>query len=110
VTRRGLGVFEGSERIDERYEAIRNVPPVLLGSAGPARLVYLTYVAVLSLILYLDRICISQAAGPISGELGLNKVQLGWKFSAFTLGFVLFEVPSGAWGDRYRACRRRSGP
>src|SRR5262245_50140231 len=66
-----------------------------------ARLVYLTYVAALSLILYLDRICISQAAEPISRELGLNKVHLGWVFSAFTLGFVLFEVPSGAWGDRY---------
>ncbi len=66
-----------------------------------ARRVFLLYAASLSLILYLDRICIAESAGAISEELGLSDVQRGWMFTAFTLGYMLFEVPSGAWGDRY---------
>jgi MFS family permease len=66
-----------------------------------ARYLFLAYAAALSLILYLDRICIAESAGAISGELGLDDVQRGWMFTAFTLGYMLFEVPSGAWGDRF---------
>ncbi|MCS6850069.1 MAG: MFS transporter [Gemmataceae bacterium] len=66
-----------------------------------ARFVFLAYAAALSLILYLDRNCIAQAADSIAHELELNKVALGWVFSAFTFGYTLFEIPSGAWGDRY---------
>jgi MFS family permease len=66
-----------------------------------ARWIFLFYAATLSLILYLDRTCIAESAGAISGELGLDDVQRGWMFTAFTLGYMLFEVPSGNWGDRY---------
>jgi MFS family permease len=66
-----------------------------------ARYVFLGYVAALSLVLYLDRICIAESAGAIAGELGLTDVQRGWMFTAFTIGYLLFEVPSGSWGDRY---------
>jgi MFS family permease len=65
------------------------------------RYVFLVYAAALSLILYLDRICIAEAAGAIARELRLGDVQRGWMFTAFTLGYMIFEVPSGAWGDRY---------
>src|SRR5215470_9162896 len=66
-----------------------------------ARYVFLVYAAALSLILYLDRICIAESAGEITRELGLSDVQRGWMFTAFTLGYMLFEIPSGAWGDRF---------
>ncbi|HYT94297.1 MAG TPA: MFS transporter [Gemmataceae bacterium] len=66
-----------------------------------ARWIFLLYAASLSLILYLDRICIARSAGDISRELDLDDVRRGWMFTAFTLGYLLFEVPSGAWGDRY---------
>src|SRR5262245_42356359 len=66
-----------------------------------ARYVFLAYAAALSLILYLDRICISQSAGAIARVLGLDKFKLGCMFTAFTVGYILFEIPSGAWGDRY---------
>lgn len=71
--------------------------------ARPTRVRYhfLAYAGALSLILYLDRICISKSAEYIQTELGLDKFLLGCVFSAFTVGYTLFEVPSGAWGDRY---------
>jgi MFS transporter, ACS family, glucarate transporter len=70
-----------------------------------ARFVFLAFAAALSLILYLDRICISESAKAIQAELGLDKFLLGLVFSAFTVGYTLFEVPSGAWGDRSGARR-----
>lgn len=69
------------------------------------RYVFLLYAAILSLILYLDRICIATSAEYIEKELGLDKADISWVFSAFTLGYMLFEVPTGAWGDRYGAKR-----
>ncbi len=54
----------------------------------------------LAVIQYIDRVCISQAAPFISGELHLDKRQMGWVFSAFTLAYALFEIPAGYLGDR----------
>ncbi len=59
------------------------------------------FLCALSFVLYLDRVCISQAAVPMSNELGLTNTQMGVIFSAFTLAYGLFEVPTGRWGDRY---------
>src|SRR5688572_20524401 len=53
----------------------------------------------LAIITYLDRVCISVAAPFIRADLGLTPVQMGVVFSAFTLAYSLFEVPSGWLGD-----------
>lgn len=54
-------------------------------------------------VAYLDRVCISTAAPAIKAELGLSDVQMGTVFSAFTLAYALFEVPSGWLADRFGA-------
>ncbi|MFI5316808.1 MAG: MFS transporter [Myxococcota bacterium] len=54
-------------------------------------------------IAYLDRVCISTAAPSIQAELGLSDPQMSLVFSAFTLSYALFEVPSGWLADRYGA-------
>ena len=52
-------------------------------------------------ITYLDRVCIAQTAqSMIRADLGLTKEQMGFVFSAFTIAYALFEIPTGAWGDR----------
>lgn len=51
-------------------------------------------------ITYLDRICISITAPEMMKELGLSKVQMSFVFSAFTLAYGLFEIPTGHWGDQ----------
>ena len=55
----------------------------------------------LSAILYLDRICMSQAIVPIQRELGLTSLQISYVMMAFTLAYGLFEVPTGRMGDRF---------
>jgi MFS family permease len=51
--------------------------------------------------LYLDRVCIAQAVGPIQTELDLSNTQMGVVLAAFTLAYGLFEIPTGRWGDRF---------
>lgn len=55
----------------------------------------------LSLLLYIDRICISVAKEPIARELALSDKAMGWVLSAFALGYALLQVPSGALADRW---------
>lgn len=65
-----------------------------------ARYWVVVFAVLLAIILYVDRVAISQAAPQISGELGLSVSQMGWVFSAFTLAYALFEIPGGYLGDR----------
>ncbi len=55
----------------------------------------------ITLLLYVDRVCISSAKDSITGDLGLSDIQMGWVLSAFALGYALFQVPGGALGDKY---------
>lgn len=60
----------------------------------------LLFAATLAVITYVDRVCISQAAGDIQRDLGLTKVQMGWAFAAFAWAYALFEIPGGWLGDK----------
>ena len=59
----------------------------------------LTFAFLLAVITYLDRICISAAAPFMMEELHLTVLQMSVVFSAFTLAYSLFEIPSGWLGD-----------
>jgi MFS family permease len=64
-----------------------------------ARRVVLLYAFSLSVITYLDRVCISAAAPAIMRDLRLSILDMSFVFSAFTLAYSLFEVPSGWMAD-----------
>jgi MFS transporter, ACS family, glucarate transporter len=66
-----------------------------------ARFVVLTYLCLLTFILYLDRVCIGQAGPAIQAEMKLNEAQLGYVFASFTLAYGLFMTAAGRLGDRY---------
>jgi MFS family permease len=68
-----------------------------------ARLIVLAFLCSLSFVLYLDRICMSQAVVPIQEELHLSNGEMSLVLMAFTLAYGLFEVPTGHWGDRIGA-------
>ena len=82
---------------------IQNTPEV----AGPAatrptnvRHQVLAWICSLSIITYLDRVCISVSAPYIIKDLGLTSVEMGFAFSAFAVAYATFEVPGGWLGDR----------
>ena len=66
------------------------------------RFVVLGFAVALAAVTYLDRVCIAHAGvtAAIEAELGLSDKQMSLVFSAFTLAYALFEIPTGAWGDR----------
>ncbi len=64
-----------------------------------ARHIVLALLISLSVITYLDRICIGVAAKDIQAEIGLSESQWGWVLGTFLLAYGLFEIPSGGLGD-----------
>src|SRR6185437_12458223 len=65
-----------------------------------ARYWVIIFAITLAVIQYLDRVCISQAAPAMSHDLGLSAKEMGYIFSAFTLAYALFEIPTGWLGDK----------
>lgn len=65
------------------------------------RWVLIFWMFVMSAVAYLDRVNISIAGQAIMQDFHLNKVQLGYVFSAFVLGYALFQAPGGRLADRF---------
>ncbi|HEX5271171.1 MAG TPA: MFS transporter [Gemmataceae bacterium] len=74
-------------------------PPVL---QRPTRVRFgvLGFVCALSMITYLDRVCMGASTRYLVEALGLRGVEdLKWAFTAFTLSYASFEIPTGWLGD-----------
>jgi MFS family permease len=56
--------------------------------------------SLLAIITYLDRVCISVAGPRMQAELHISPEAWGWVTGIFALSYGLFEIPSGARGDR----------
>jgi MFS family permease len=55
-------------------------------------------------VTYLDRVAIGVVAPQITKDLNLTKIEMGYVFSAFTVAYAVFEIPTAAWADRI-GCR-----
>src|SRR5262245_37329828 len=64
------------------------------------RYLVLAMLVLLSIVTYLDRISIGVAASAIQKDLDISEQAWGWVLGAFLLSYGLFEIPSGALGDR----------
>lgn len=60
----------------------------------------LTLLCCVSILTFLDRLAIPVAEPGIRSELHLTPDQWGWVLSTYILANALFEIPSGAFGDR----------
>ncbi|MDB5675394.1 MAG: transporter [Sphingomonas bacterium] len=59
----------------------------------------------LSVITFLDRMVIAVTGPAIQRDLDIDPISWGWVLSAYVLAYSVFEIPSGAMGDR-RGYRR----
>ncbi len=66
----------------------------------PYRYRVIIFLFFLTLITYLDRICIGLVSLRMRSEFHLNNTQWGWVLGAFALAYALFEIPSALLGDR----------
>jgi MFS family permease len=74
--------------------------PEMEAARSRVRYKVLAFCCALAGVTYLDRVCISVTATSISRDLGLTPIQMSFVFSAFTLAYGIFEIPTGHWGDR----------
>ena len=73
------------------------------GMQGRVRWILIVWIFIISSVAYLDRVNISIASHYIVKEYHLSNIQLGYIFSAFVLGYALFQAPGGRVSDRYGA-------
>ncbi len=57
----------------------------------------------MSVLLYLDRFCVSFAGDYIKEDLGLSQTQMSWFLSLFFWSYALSQVPAGWLADRFGA-------
>jgi len=68
---------------------------------GKIRWLLIFWMFVISAISYLDRMNISIAIHPIEQAFHLDDIEFGWVFSAWVIGYALFQAPSGRMADRF---------
>ena len=76
-------------------------PPIRSSQPTRVRWRILFLLLLISIVTYIDRVNISVTARHMMPSLGLTDLQMGWIFSAFVLGYALFQVPGGWMGDRW---------
>ena len=69
-------------------------------SSSRVRWYLVGWLFVLSAVAFLDRVNISIAGKDLAAAYHLSNVHLGWVFSAFLIGYALFQTPGGRLADR----------
>ncbi len=65
----------------------------------PLRFILVFSTFLLTVLLYIDRACISAAKEDITRDLNFDLTEFGWVMAMFTLGYALFQTPSGKLAD-----------
>ena len=60
----------------------------------------LGFLFLLSVITYVDRVCINLLGKDMQKELGITPYYWGWIIGAFALSYAVFEIPTGVMADR----------
>jgi|ERR1035437_658978 ACS family glucarate transporter-like MFS transporter len=68
---------------------------------GRLRWVLIFWMFLMGAISFLDRVNISIAGQAVQSDFNISNVQLGYVFSAFVIGYALFQVPGGRLADRF---------
>ena len=61
----------------------------------------LALLGAVSVITFIDRLAIAVAGPSVQRDLHLTPVKWGWVLSSYVIANTVFEIPSGALGDRY---------
>lgn len=78
-------------------------PSGLSPTPTPVRWLIVSLLFSISVVTYIDRVNISVTARHMMPALGLTEQHMGFIFSAFVVGYALFQIPGGWLGDRWGA-------
>lgn len=65
------------------------------------RWLILALLFLISVVTYIDRVNISVTARQMMPAYGMTDQEMGWVFSAFVVGYALFQIPGGWLADRW---------
>lgn len=80
---------------------LKSTSPIQTASPSPLRWLILGLLFAISIVTYIDRVNISVTARHMMPALGLTEQEMGFVFSAFVVGYALFQIPGGWLGDRW---------
>ncbi|MES2797540.1 MAG: MFS transporter, partial [Bacteroidota bacterium] len=60
----------------------------------------LSILVLLSILTFLDRVCMNVVSKYVKADLKLDNQQFGYILGAFSLAYALFELPTGILGDK----------
>lgn len=92
-----MQVDYGDQRLTVESGSVAHSP---IPGKLPIRFLLVLWIFVLSSVAFLDRTNISIAGVQIASEFHLTNTQLGWVFSAFLVGYAIFQIPGGALTGR----------
>src|SRR5579863_1694519 len=74
-------------------------------SKSPTRIrwIIMSWLTLVLMLTYLDRLNLSIAGKFIQDEFSFSTQTMGWVFSAFILGYSVFQIPGGWAADRFGA-------
>ncbi len=93
--------------LNQSAPAIRKGPPVnpppVIAKARPTscRWFLVAVATLMSVMMYLDRFCVSFAQSFIQEDLGLTNSETNWIISFFFWSYALGQIPAGWLSDRY---------
>ena len=85
---------------EPRIEDLESAEPVAARLWG-ARFGVVALLSLAAVIAYLTRHCLAVANTTMQSELKINNEQFGYLYGAFSLGYLLFQVPGGWLGQRW---------
>jgi len=65
------------------------------------RRLVLGFLGLLSIVTFIDRMAIAVTGPAIQKDLNISPAQWGWVLSAYVIAYAVFEIPSGAMGDKH---------
>jgi MFS transporter, ACS family, glucarate transporter len=78
-----------------------NLVNILTTRPSRIRWLILALLFLISVVTYFDRVNISVTARQMMPAYGMTDQQMGWVFSAFVVGYALFQIPGGWLADRW---------
>lgn len=78
-----------------------SIPSAAESVNGRVRYQIVLMIFAVTVLNYADRAIVSIAGAPLSKDLGLSPVALGYIFSAFSWSYVVAQIPGGWLLDRY---------
>ncbi len=88
-------------RHPDRQTARLNLVNTLTTRPSRIRWLILALLFLISVVTYIDRVNISVTARQMMPAYGMTDQQMGWVFSAFVIGYALFQIPGGWLADRW---------